>query len=328
MWVRRYIRFHGRRHPRHLAERELTAFLSHLATVGRVAASTQNQALAALLFLYRHVLGEPVGWLDRMVRAKRPARRPNVLSAEDVAKVLAQIEGRSRLVAHLLYGGGLRVREALMLRVHDVNLTRREICIRNAKGGRDRVTVIPDALLPAIEAQVAWVRRLNFRAGRAGHGFASVPDAFARKSAHAVRDWRWMWLFPAARLYRDPVTGLIVRHHLHPSAVQRAVTDAGRRAGISQRVTCHTFRHSFATHLLEAGYDIRTVQELLGHRDVRTTMIYTHVMNRGGLGVRSPLDRLQGTIAHGPPVPAPATSGPAAGPAIPFTPRRYSAPVR
>ena len=291
-WIRRYIRFHGRRHPRTMGDREVTTFLTDLATRGRVAASTQNQALAALLFLYGQVLEAPLGSFDRIVRAKKPLRRPNVLSREEVAAVLGQVRGRAQLVAAIMYGGGLRVSEAVGLRIKDVDTIRREIVVREGKGGRDRVTMLPLSLVDDVSAQVLRVRALRLRDSMHGHGFVAVPDAFAKKSPQAAGDWRWMWLFPAARLYTDARTGHLMRHHLHPTVLQREVKAAGIRSGIAKRVTCHTLRHSFATHLLESGYDIRTVQELLGHRDVSTTMIYTHVLNRGGLGVRSPLDML------------------------------------
>lgn len=291
-WVRRYVRFHGGRHPRQMGEAEMTAFLSHLATERRVAASTQNQALAALLFLYREVLETPVGWLDAMVRAKRPARRPSVMSREEVRRVLEVMEGVPRLVAMVLYGSGLRLMEACCLRVKDVDLDRGELMVRQGKGGRDRLTMLPASLVPLLDFQMQRVRTLHRRDSAAGRGGVALPDALARKMPSAVFHLRWQWLFPAARCYRDPLSGRLVRHHLHETVIQRAVAQAAQAAQVTKRVTCHTFRHSFATHLLEAGYDIRTVQELLGHRDVSTTMIYTHVLNKGGRGVRSPLDGL------------------------------------
>lgn len=291
-WVRRYVRFHGGRHPRQMAEAELTAFLSHLASERHVAASTQNQALAALLFLYRDVFETPVGWLDAMVRAKRPARRPTVMSLEEVRRVLEAMDGVSRVVAMVLYGSGLRLMEGCALRVKDVDLDRCELVIRHGKGGRDRLTMLPATLVPVLERHLERVKALHRRDLAAGRGGVALPDAMARKMPSAVFHLRWQWLFPATRSYRDPVSGRMVRHHIHESVIQRAVARAAQVAEIGKRVTCHTFRHSFATHLLEAGYDIRTVQELLGHRDVSTTMIYTHVLNKGGRGVRSPLDGL------------------------------------
>jgi integron integrase len=292
-WIRRFILFHGNRHPRELADREVTQFLSDLANRSQVAASTQNQALAALLFLYGEILRHPLGRLSRLVRAKKPVRRPNVLDRAEVASLIAEVRGRSQLLVALMYGGGLRIGEAMTLRVKDVDTKRREITIREGKGGRDRVTMLPATLVADVDAQVERVRCLRFRDAQRGHGFSQVPGAFAKKSPLAMMDWRWMWLFPAARLYTDSATGRLVRHHLHRTVVQREIKQAAERAGIPKRVTCHTLRHSFATHLLEGGFDIRTVQELMGHRDVSTTMIYTHVLNRGPLGVRSPLDFLE-----------------------------------
>ena len=291
-WIRRFVLFSGRRHPREMGEREVTAFLSHLATARRVAASTQNQALAALLFLYGDVLGTPVGWLDQLIRAKRPHRVPTVRSRDEARRVLGAMSGPSRLVAMILYGSGLRLMEAVSLRVKDLDLDRREIIVRHGKGGRDRLTMLPEVLVQPLGMQLAAVRRLHQADRAAGRGSVALPEAFDRKSPRAPFDIRWQWVFPASRTYRDLRTGRWVRHHYHESAVQRAVAEAARSAALSKRVSCHTFRHSFATHLLEAGYDIRTVQELLGHRNVNTTMIYTHVLNRGGRGVRSPIDAL------------------------------------
>ncbi|MBA4070217.1 MAG: integron integrase [Gemmatimonas sp.] len=296
-WVRRYVRYHQGRHPRELGEAEMTAFLSHLATERRVAASTQNQALAALLFLYREVLDTTVGWLDTMVRAKRPARVPTVLSREEARRVLEAMHGAPLLVAQVLYGAGLRLSEACALRIKDVDLDRRELVVRQGKGGRDRLTMLPESLVEPLRLQMERVRELHRRDMAAGRGHVMVPTAMTRKAPSAARDMRWQWVFPASRFYRDPLTAHWVRHHLHQTVIQRAVAAAARVAAVNKRVGCHTFRHSFATHLLEAGYDIRTVQELLGHRDVKTTMIYTHVLNRGGRGVRSPLDALEGAAA-------------------------------
>jgi integron integrase len=291
-----YVRFHGRVHPRELGQSHVTDFLTHLATRRRVAASTQAQARAALLFLYTHVLGAPMGWLDGVVQAKRPARLPVVLSPEQVTAVMGELRGLSKLVVHLLYGSGMRLMEACTLRVKDVSLADRTIRVRGGKGDRDRVTMLPEALCGPIEAHLQRVRQQHLRDVQRGGGYVVLPGAYGTKAPAAATDWRWQWLFPATREYRDPGTGRRHRHHLHESVIQRAVLSAGRAAGISQRVTPHVFRHSFATHLLDAGYDIRTIQELLGHRDVSTTMIYTHVLNRGGRGVRSPLDRLSDTV--------------------------------
>ncbi|HEY5218970.1 MAG TPA: integron integrase [Gemmatimonadaceae bacterium] len=262
--------------------------------IRRVAASTQNQALAALIFHYTHVLETPMGWLDQLVRAKRPHRVPTVMTREEVAAVLEQVRGKSRLVCLLMYGSGLRLTEACSLRVKDLDLARREIVVRAGKGDKDRLTMLAESAAVALTVHLEAVKELHRRDMSAGRGYVMLPDSYWRKAPRAQRDWRWQWVFPAARGYADPATKQWVRHFVHQSVVQRAVGDAVRRAGITKQVGCHTFRHSFATHLLEAGYDIRTVQELLGHDDVSTTMLYTHVMNRGGRGVRSPADLLDG----------------------------------
>ncbi len=293
-WVRRYVRFHRGKHPRGMGPREMTEFLSDLATRRNVAASTQNQALAALLFLYREVLEAPVGWLDQLVRAKRPHRLPTVMTREEVAAVLGAMSGRPKLIAVVLYGSGLRLGEACGLRMKDVDLVRRELVVRAGKGDKDRLTMLPEAAVEGLALQMEVARELHRRDLAAGRGRVALPEAMGVKVPSAGQDWRWHWVFPAARLYRDARTRQWMRHHVHPTVIQRAVGDAVRKAGIAKRVGCHTFRHSFATHLLEAGYDIRTVQELLGHRDVRTTMLYTHVMTRGGRGIRSPADLLDG----------------------------------
>ena len=291
-WIKRYVLFHHRRHPRTMGAPEMTAFLSSLASEGRVAAATQSQALAALLFLYREVLRGEVGWLDGMVRAKAPVRLPVVLNRTEVAAVLRELSGTPSLVARLLYGSGLRLLECLALRVKDLDLAGGELVVRRGKGNKDRVTMIPASLREPLQLHLeANRRRWELDRGR-GRGKVSLPSAYDRKSAQASEEWAWQWVFPATRSWRDPRSGEWRRHHLHESAIQRAVKSAVAASGISRRASCHTFRHSFATHLLEDGYDIRTVQELLGHRDVSTTMIYTHVLNRGRLGVRSPLDRV------------------------------------
>jgi integron integrase len=289
-WVRRFVLHHGTRHPREMGMREIGEFLTHLAVEGRVAASTQNQALAALLFLYRTVLEvgleEP---LDR-VRARKPVRLPTVLTREEVRLVLAHLEGRAGLVAGLLYGSGLRLLEALRLRVKDLDFTRFELRVRDGKGQKDRVTVLPARLVEPLRAHLVGVERLHARDLQDGYGAVYLPFALDRKKPGAALEWAWQYVFPARGRSVDPRRNVVRRHHLSESVVQRAVHAAVRRSGIPKPASCHTLRHSFATHLLEDGYDIRTVQELLGHRDVRTTMIYTHVLNRGGRGVRSPLD--------------------------------------
>ena len=289
-WIVAFVRFHGRRHPRELGAPAVRDFLAHLAEARRVAASTQNQAFAALQFLYREVLAQPLTPLEGLTAAKRPHHLPNVLSQEDVHRVLAVMGGTPHLMARLLYGSGLRVMECCSLRVKDLDLDRRELRVRRGKGDRDRVTMVPASLCDDITAHLRRVRSLQATRIARGGGFVELPGAFDRKSSSASQRWPWMWLFPAAREVWYAPSSQRRSSHVHPTVVQRAVSDTGRRAGIAHRVSCHTFRHSFATHLLEAGYDIRTVQELLGHRDVSTTMLYTHVLNRGGLGVRSPLD--------------------------------------
>lgn len=289
-WIRRFVRFHGLRHPVDLGGEEVSGFLTHLAVDRKVSASTQNQALSAILFLYRQVLEIELPWLDGVVRAKRAQRMPVVLSRAEVKRLLDQLRGPVWLVASLLYGSGLRLMECLRLRVQDVNLGRSELMVRDGKGAKDRVTLLPAKLLPALREQLADARVVHRRDLANGGGAVALPDALARKYPNAARDWPWQWVFPATRTYVDRETGQRRRHHLHQSVVQKEVHSAVVRAGIARRASCHTLRHSFATHLLEAGYDIRTIQELLGHKDVSTTMIYTHVLNRGGRGVRSPLD--------------------------------------
>jgi integron integrase len=295
-WVRQFVRFHQGRHPRALGPVAVEAFLEHLASARRVSAATQNQALAALLFLYRDVLDAPLSVRPGYLRAKPAHRVPSVLTPEEVERVLAAMRGMPQLMAALLYGSGLRLGECCALRVKDVDLGRRELTVRAGKGNRDRRTMVPESLVPVLKAQVARVLALHARDLASGGGRVALPDALARKlGAQASAAPGWQWLFPAARTYVDGATGERRRHHVHPSVLQREVPVAARVAGLTKRVSCHTFRHSFATHLLEAGQDIRTVQELLGHRDVSTTMIYTHVLGRGALGVRSPMDGARGS---------------------------------
>ncbi len=289
-WIVSYVKHHGRQHPASLGAAAVREFLTFLARERRVAASTQNQARAALRFLYADVLGAPLPLLDGVAPARRPAVLPNVLSRADVQRVLAVMEGVTQLMARLLYGSGLRLTECCQLRLKDVDLSRGELRVRRGKGGRDRVTMVPESLRAGLDVQMQASLAQRRRRRAQGRGAVCLPDAFGRKSPGASRHAAWWWLFPASRDYQDPFDRTWRTHHLHQSVLQRSVQQAGQRAGLTQRVGCHTFRHSFATHLLEAGYDIRTVQELLGHRDVSTTMLYTHVLNKGGLGVRSPLD--------------------------------------
>jgi len=291
-WIKRYIFFHHKRHPIEMGAAEVTAFLTALAVQGKVAASTQNQALSALLFLYREVLGVQLPWLDSVVRAKSPQRLPVVLTREEVRTVLGQLDGVPRLMAVLLYGAGLRLLECCRLRIQDVDFARNQIVVRDGKGHKDRVTMLPAAVKTSLAAHVTRVREQHQADLRQGAGWVELPWALARKYPNAGREWAWQWMFPATRIYVDRGSGQRRRHHLHESVLQRVVKVVVRSAGIGKRATCHTFRHSFATHLLEDGYDIRTVQELLGHRDVATTMIYTHVLNRGPAAVCSPADRM------------------------------------
>ena len=289
-WIRRFILANGKRHPATMGAREVEAFLTSLAVRDQVSASTQNQALSALLFLYREVLGMALPWMDDIRRAKRPQRLPVVLGRDEVATLLDQMAGVQWLVASLLYGSGLRLLEGLRLRAQDIDFARREIIVRDGKGGKDRRTMLPAALIAPLLAQLDEVRRIHGADLAAGFGGVWLPHALARKYPGAAHDWAWQYVFPATQRSRDPRDGRMGRHHLDESVIQRAVKQARVRAGIVAPATCHTLRHSFATHLLESGQDIRTIQELLGHSDVGTTMIYTHVLNRGGLGVRSPLD--------------------------------------
>lgn len=292
-WTRRFIVFHERRHPATLGEADIARFLAHLAGKGS-SASTQNQALNALMFLYDAVLHRDLPRLPDIPRAKRPERLPTVLSREEVADLLAQLHGVERLMASLLYGCGLRLMECAELRVKDVHFDRGEVVVREGKGDKDRVTMLPRALKPVLADHLTQRRRLHARDLADGRGSVALPGNLGAKYPNAPTEWAWQWVFPATRFNLDAATGERRRHHLHESVLQRAVKTAARAAGIARPAGCHTLRHSFATHLLESGYDIRTIQELLGHRDVSTTMIYTHVLNQGGRGVRSPLDVLTG----------------------------------
>ncbi|MBX2992710.1 MAG: integron integrase [Bacteroidetes bacterium] len=292
IWVARYCRFHNLRHPSELSELHINAFLTHLATEGHVSASTQNQALCALLFLYKNVLGREVGALGNVIRARKPKRLPVVLSREEVKAVLRELEDDKRLMAALMYGGGLRLTECITLRVQDIDFARKEITVRGGKGAKDRVTILPDSEKAPLKEHLGRVKLIHERDIREGWGRVLLPDALARKYPNAAHEWRWQWIFPQTHRWCNARTGEQGRHHADESIIQRAFKQAVQKTKMTKRATCHTLRHSFATHLLEAGYDIRTVQELLGHTDVRTTMIYTHVLNRGGRGVQSPADTL------------------------------------
>jgi integron integrase len=299
-WVRRFVRFHGKRHPAELGAKEVEAFLTYLAVEGRVAASTQNQAKSALLFLYKEVLGSELPWLKNVENARRPQRLPVVLGREEVAALLSRMTGSGGLIARLLYGSGLRLMETVRLRVKDVELNRLEILVRDGKGAKDRVTMLPYSLKAPLQAQLAVARALHERDLVEGLGEVWLPFALERKYPSAAREWAWQYVFPSERLSGDPRSGKTRRHHIDEQNVQRSMRQALRAAGIHKLATPHTLRHSFATHLLESGYDIRTVQELLGHSDVSTTMIYTHVLNRGGRGVKSPLDHFEEQAAAAP----------------------------
>ena len=289
-WIRRFILYHQKRHPRDMAEVEISQFLTHLARDGRVAASTQNQALSAILFLYKEVLRQEIGWLENVERAKSPVRVPVVLTRDEVHKLFAQLHGTHRLMAGLLYGSGLRLMECVRLRVKDVDFGYARITVRDGKGAKDRVTMLPVNLAQPLERHFQKVKALHEEDLEAGLGTVHLPTALERKFPSAAKEWIWQYVFPSSRLSFDPRSGRKQRHHVDESMLQVAVRKAALASTINKRATCHTLRHSFATHLLENGYDIRTVQELLGHKDVSTTMIYTHVLNKPGLGVKSPLD--------------------------------------
>lgn len=292
-WVRRFILFHDKRHPRQMGSAEVERFLSHLAVDRNVAASTQNQALSALLFLYREVLKKELEYPIDSIRAKRPKRLPTVMTKQEVRNVIGRMTGKNQVMAKLLYGSGLRLMECVRLRVQDLDFGQRQIIVREGKGGKDRATVLPDSLIDPLKRHLRHVKLVHEDDIADGHGGVYLPNALETKYPNAHREWIWQYVFPAAKLSMDPRGGVLRRHHADPSGLQRAVKKAARSTGIEKRVSCHTFRHSFATHLLENGYDIRTVQELLGHKHVSTTMIYTHVLRRGGRGVRSPLDPIE-----------------------------------
>jgi integron integrase len=289
-WAKRFVLYHNKRHPLEMGEKEISEFLTYLAVEGNVAASTQNQALSAMLFLYREVLRKDLDLPLELVWAKRRKRLPTVLTKEEVRQVIAQLTGVHRLIVQLLYGSGLRLMECMRLRVKDLDFGQRQILARDAKGGKDRVTILPNSLIKPLRVQLATTKQLHEQDLADGYGAVYLPNALERKYPHANQEWIWQYVFPATQRSQDPRSDVIRRHHLHENTVQKGVKKAAKKAGIAKRVTPHTFRHSFATHLLENHYDIRTVQELLGHKNVKTTMIYTHVLNRGGLTVRSPLD--------------------------------------
>jgi integron integrase len=291
-WIKRYILHFGKRHPREMGAPEVEQFLTHLAVNGRVSASTQNQARCALLFLYKEVLAVELPWLDNVEQAKAPKRLPVVLNREEIQAILSRLNGTNWLIASLLYGTGMRIMECLRLRVQGVDMKRKEILIRDGKGAKDRVTMLPVSLVQPLEAHLVKVREWHQSDLAAGYGSVYLPHALERKYPNAAKEWIWQYVFPAGKLSTDPRSGAVRRHHVLEQSIQRAVKQAVRDADLTKAATPHTFRHSFATHLLEGGYDIRTVQELLGHADVSTTMIYTHVLNKGGRGVTSPLDNL------------------------------------
>lgn len=291
-WIKRFIFFHNKRHPAEMGEVEIGQFLSSLASKSRVSASTQNQALNAILFLYREVLRKEIGYVNGVVRAKKSRRLPVVLTREEVKRVLSGLSGTPWLMAMLLYGAGLRLLECCRLRVKDIDFSQNQIVVRAGKGDKDRYTTLPAAVKEALLRHLQVVKRQHQNDLKRGLGCVALPNALERKYPNAGKEWAWQWVFPATSHYTDRITGEQRRHHLHESVLQRGFKEARLKAGISKPASCHTLRHSFATHLLEDGYDIRTVQELLGHKDVSTTMIYTHVLNRGGRGIHSPADRL------------------------------------
>jgi integron integrase len=289
-WMKRFILFHRKRHPRDMGATEVEAFLSHLAVAGKVSASTQNQAKSALLFMYKEVLQVDLPWLGDIVSAKRPTRLPVVLTQSEVVTLLAHTSGTSGLILRMVYGTGMRIMECMRLRVKDIEFERSEIVIREGKGFKDRITMLPKSVVPALQEHLARVKLLHDQDLHDGYGEVFMPYALARKYPNAGRSWGWQYAFPSAKISKDPRSARVARHHADEKAIQRCMSQALRKANINKQATPHTLRHSFATHLLENAYDIRTVQELLGHQDVSTTMIYTHVLNKGGRGVRSPLD--------------------------------------
>jgi integron integrase len=291
-WIRRYILYHNKTHPKDMGEAEIQVFLTHLATERNVSASTQNQALSALIFLYRNVLHIELDLPSGLITAKRSTHLPTVLTRAEAQNVLHHMDGTAALVARLLYGSGLRLMECLRLRVKDIDFGNHQIIVRSPKGSNERSTLLPESLVKPLEFQIQTSQLIHQQDLSEGYGETKLPFALGVKYPNAGKEWPWQFVFPASQRSTDPEGGQVRRHHLHPSAIQKAVKRAAQKSGIPKRITPHTFRHSFATHLLEAGYDIRTVQELLGHKDVKTTMIYTHVLNRGPKAVRSPLDSM------------------------------------
>jgi integron integrase len=291
-WIKRFIFFHHVRHPQEMAEPEINAFLTHLAVKENVSASTQNQALCAIIFLYKHVLNRKIGDIGEIIRARKPARLPVVMTKDEVKAVLSNLTGDKWIIACLMYGAGLRLMECLRLRVQDLDFSKSQIIVRSGKGDKDRVTMFPESVKKSLAEHLSKVKKIHESDITNGFGRVLLPDALARKYPNASKEWRWQWIFPQETLWQNKKTGERGRHHIDESIIQKSVKDAVAKAGLVKRATCHTFRHSFATHLLEDGYDIRTVQELLGHKDVKTTMIYTHVLNKGPSAVRSPADNL------------------------------------
>jgi integron integrase len=289
-WVKRFILFNNKTHPKDMGEKEIRNYLNFLAVKKHVSASTQNQALNAILFLYKEIIKKEIGWLKDVKRAKYKKNLPVVLTPAEVKEVLANLDGEVFLIASLLYGAGLRLSEALKIRVKDIDFNYRQLSIRDGKGAKDRFTMLPEKIIPPLKKHLKQVKLLHDKDLKKGYGASYLPAALAQKYPNASREFKWQYVFPSKRFVKNEKTGELFRHHIYPSTVQRAVNYAAKKTGINKIITPHTFRHSFATHLLQDGYDIRTVQELLGHKSVKTTMIYTHVMNKGGMGVRSPLD--------------------------------------
>jgi integron integrase len=289
-WIKRFVLFHNKRHPNEMGEKEINEFITHLAVKNKVSASTQNQALCAIVFLYKHVLKTDIGDLGEMVWAKKPKRLPAVFTREETKKVLEKLQGTNWLMANLLYGSGLRLTECLQLRVCDIEFEYKQIIVRNAKGFKDRITMLPEILIDKLKTHLVKVKKMHEKDIEAGYGSVYLPYALERKYPNASKEWKWQFLFPATQISTDPRSGTRRRHHIYETVLQKAVKVAIRKAGITKHASCHTLRHSFATHLLERGQDIRTIQELLGHKNIETTQIYTHVLNRGGQGVKSPAD--------------------------------------